>query len=159
MKAKVKVEGDFKSKSLLKAAKVVGNMGPVENLIGRALLKARRYLKRKQKVRVPRVLPLQPKAWQGGFLIPLFAGLSALGSLAGGAPAVTKAITETKEAHSRLEEMKRHNRALGRARTLLKTVSKRLRAILETLPNRVLTNVDITQALACLPNFSLCEMS
>lgn len=58
-----------------------------------------------------RVLPL-PKS--GGFLplLPIFAGLSAIGSLAGGAAGVAKAISETRDASRRLDELKRHNETM-----------------------------------------------
>lgn len=60
---------------------------------------------------VPRVLPL-PKS--GGILplIPIFAGLSALGTLAGGAAGISKAVTSAKEAREKLAEDHRHNRML-----------------------------------------------
>lgn len=45
-------------------------------------------------------------------LIPIFAGLSALGSLAGGASAVAKVITDSKNAKKNLAEIKRHNLAM-----------------------------------------------
>lgn len=77
-------------------------------------LKAVRLLKRGKRLRsggVSRVLPL-PKS--GGFLplLPIFAGLSAIGSLAGGAAGVAKAIAETKDAMRRLSELKRHNQSM-----------------------------------------------
>lgn len=58
-----------------------------------------------------RVLPL-PKT--GGLLplLPIFAGLSAIGSLAGGAAGVAKAISETRDASRRLAELKRHNETM-----------------------------------------------
>jgi hypothetical protein len=58
-----------------------------------------------------RVLPL-PKT--GGVLplLPIFAGLSALGTLAGGAAGVAKAITEAKDAKRRLGELQRHNETM-----------------------------------------------
>lgn len=43
------------------------------------------------------------------FLIPLFAGLSAIGSLAGGTAAVVNAVNATKNARLRLKESERHN--------------------------------------------------
>lgn len=60
------------------------------------------------KVRTPRILPV-PK--RGGFipLIPLFAGLSALGALSGGAAGVAKAVNDASAARKKLEEMQRHN--------------------------------------------------
>lgn len=45
-------------------------------------------------------------------LLPIFAGLSALGSLAGGASAVAKVITDSKNAKRNLAEIKRHNLAM-----------------------------------------------
>lgn len=45
-------------------------------------------------------------------LLPIFAGLSALGSVAGGASAVAKVITDSKNAKKNLAELKRHNLAM-----------------------------------------------
>lgn len=51
---------------------------------------------------------------KGGILplLPIFAGLSALGSLAGGASAVAKVISDSKNAKKNLAEIKRHNLAM-----------------------------------------------
>lgn len=59
-------------------------------------------------VPVPRVIPV-PKT--GGFLplVPIFAGLSATGSLAGGIDGITKAVNNYKSAKKQLSELKRHN--------------------------------------------------
>lgn len=59
-------------------------------------------------IRIPRVIPV-PKT--GGFLplIPIFAGLSAAGSLAGGIAGITKAVNDYKSARKQLAEFKRHN--------------------------------------------------
>lgn len=58
-------------------------------------------------IKLPRMIPV-PKT--GGVLplIPIFAGLSAAGSLAGGAAGVARVIKEFKEAKKRLAELKRH---------------------------------------------------
>lgn len=58
-----------------------------------------------------RVIPI-PKT--GGFLplIPLFAGLSALGALGGGAAGIAKAVNDAKAAKQKLEEDKRHNQMM-----------------------------------------------
>ena len=58
-----------------------------------------------------RILPI-PKS--GGFLplIPLFAGLSALGALGGGAAGIAKAVNDAKSAAQKLEEDKRHNKTM-----------------------------------------------
>lgn len=65
----------------------------------------------KHRVRLPRVIPL-PKT--GGILplIPIFAGLSALGSLAGGAAGIAKAVHDYKSAQKNLQESERHNRMM-----------------------------------------------
>lgn len=59
-------------------------------------------------IKPPRMIPV-PKI--GGILplIPIFAGLSAAGSLAGGAAGIAKAINDFKEAKKKLAELKRHN--------------------------------------------------
>lgn len=45
-------------------------------------------------------------------LIPLFAGLSAVGSLAGGTAAVVNAVNSTKNARAQLKESERHNQIM-----------------------------------------------
>lgn len=68
-------------------------------------------LRKKQKVKTPRVIPV-PKT--GGILplIPIFAGLSALGALSGGAAGIAKAVNDAKAAKQQLEESQRHNKAM-----------------------------------------------
>lgn len=65
----------------------------------------------RKQIKTPRILPL-PKT--GGMLplIPIFAGLSALGALSGGAAAVAKTVVDAKNAQKSLDEAKRHNRAM-----------------------------------------------
>lgn len=60
---------------------------------------------------IPRIIPV-PKT--GGFLplIPIFAALSATGSLVGGATGIAKAINEYKAAKKQLSELERHNRQI-----------------------------------------------
>lgn len=62
-------------------------------------------------VSVPRVIPV-PKV--GGFLplIPIFAGLSAAGGIAGGAAGIAKAVNAIKSAKQRFQELKRHNQKM-----------------------------------------------
>lgn len=64
-----------------------------------------------KQIEAPRVIPL-PKV--GGLLplIPIFAGLSALGALAGGAAGITKAVNQSKVARKNLEESQRHNKMM-----------------------------------------------
>lgn len=65
----------------------------------------------RKKIKPWRVIPL---AKTGGVLplIPIFAGLSALGALAGGAAGIAKAIGTAKSAQKELEEAKRHNKTM-----------------------------------------------
>lgn len=62
-------------------------------------------------VKLPRVIPV-PKT--GGFLplIPIFAGLSAAGSIAGGVAGITKTVNDYIEAKKQLDELKRHNQQM-----------------------------------------------
>lgn len=59
-------------------------------------------------VNIPRVIPI-PKT--GGVLplIPIFAGLSAAGSLAGGAASIGKAVNAINVMKKKFQELKRHN--------------------------------------------------
>ena len=88
------------------------------------LVGARKVVKKqggKHKFQIPRILAL-PKTIGGGALslIPIFAGLSALGALTSGVSGVAKAINEAKTAENQLDEATRHNKmmesiALGKA--------------------------------------------
>lgn len=54
-----------------------------------------------------------PKKIGGGLpLIPIFAGLSALGSLAGGAAGISKAVNQFKSVKEQLKESERHNKMM-----------------------------------------------
>jgi hypothetical protein len=93
-----------------------------DQILNCALNAAKRVTsKRNPKIRVPRVIPI-PKT--GGVLplVPIFAGLSALGTLAGGTSAIVRAISATKNAKKEFEESQRHNKmmeaiAIGRSKT------------------------------------------
>lgn len=79
-----------------------------------ALKSIRKMLKNKRKNikwKKERVLPL-PKS--GGVLplLPIFAGLSAIGSLAGGAAGIAKTVAEIKDARKQLSELQRHNKTM-----------------------------------------------
>lgn len=79
-----------------------------------ALHAARKSLKAvggKQKIRTPRIIPI-PKV--GGILplLPIFAGLSALGTLAGGAAGVAKVVHDVKSGRRQLMEAQRHNKTM-----------------------------------------------
>ena len=64
-----------------------------------------------RKIRKPRIIPI-PKT--GGVLplVPIFAGLSAIGSLIGGTAGITKALNDSKDARKNLDEANRHNKMM-----------------------------------------------
>lgn len=72
---------------------------------------AKKLLSKNSRIRLPRIIPI-PKT--GGILplIPIFAGLSALGSLAGGAAGIAKAVNDYKSAQKNLHESERHNKMM-----------------------------------------------
>lgn len=84
-------------------------------IYGIALAAARKAVKQaggKGKIKIPRVLRI-PKL--GGFipaLIPIFAGLSAVGALAGGAAGIAKTVNEYRKGTKELEETSRHNKMM-----------------------------------------------
>jgi galactokinase len=65
----------------------------------------------KNKIKTFRVIKI-PKT--GGILplIPIFAGLSALGALTGGAAGVAKAVNDARQAKQELNETQRHNKQM-----------------------------------------------
>jgi hypothetical protein len=65
----------------------------------------------RKSIKPPRIIKI-PKS--GGILplIPIFAGLSALGALSGGVGRIAKAINSAKEARKQLEESQRHNKTM-----------------------------------------------
>lgn len=82
-----------------------------KSLINAAYSAAKKVFPNNKKIRIPRVIPI-PKT--GGILplIPIFAGLSALGTLAGGAAGIAKTINDYKSAQKNLQETQRHNKAM-----------------------------------------------
>lgn len=110
------------------------------------------------KIRQPRIIRI-PKT--GGILplIPIFAGLSALGALSGGAAGIAKAVNDARAAKQQLQESQRHNKtmesiALGKGlflrpyRTGLglffrKTTQDKEKKATIRLPNHALSNFDI----------------
>ncbi|KAF2886694.1 hypothetical protein ILUMI_19479 [Ignelater luminosus] len=88
--------------------------GKDKDLIKQAIGAAKRIIKDaggKKKIRLPRIIEI-PK--RGGVLplIPIFAGLSALGALAGGATSIAKTVSEVKNAQNQFAEAARHNRTM-----------------------------------------------
>lgn len=101
-------KGVREAQNALKAAKP----NSIKDAIKLALGATKKIFKRKKKcVKTPRVIPI-PKV--GGILplIPIFAGLSALGALTGGAAGVAKAVHDANNAKKSLEENKRHNQTI-----------------------------------------------
>lgn len=106
-------------KAIKSASEKINETSP--NSLGDAskiALKAAAAIVRKHKIPkakllkdIPRVIPV-PKI--GGILplVPLFAGISALGSLIGGASGIVKAVKAAKDANDNLTELSRHNKAM-----------------------------------------------
>lgn len=115
MKAKLKSGAGVKSfkalvskiKKHLKKTKPKSKAAQIKH----AYAAAKKYFPRGYRVPLPRVIPL-PKS--GGFLplIPIFAGLSALGAIAGGAAGIAKTVNDYKASEKSLDESKRHNKAM-----------------------------------------------
>lgn len=93
------------TKTALKKSRPTGSDEVLNNALGAA---KRVTMISKGKISIPRIIPI-PKA--GGLLplVPIFAGLSALGSLAGGSAAMLRAIGAAKAAKDELKEGRRHN--------------------------------------------------
>lgn len=74
---------------------------------------AKNVIKSKKKsIKTPRVVPVPKVGGALPFLIPLFAGLSAIGALSGGAAGIAKAVNSANKAKTQLEESKRHNEVM-----------------------------------------------
>lgn len=102
-------------RQIVAAAK--SSMDPRGDAVKTALRGAREAVRKnggRKNIQSPRTRPVPSKI--GGilpaFLIPLFAGLSATGALAGGAAGIAKAINQSKAAKNALEESKRHNQTM-----------------------------------------------
>lgn len=94
---KLKTLKDRKSKTLKQNTSTTTKQAAVRSQNGRKKIN-----------KTPRIITT-PKT--GGILplIPLFAGLSALGTLTGGAAAIANAVNNSKGAQKKLDESKRHN--------------------------------------------------
>lgn len=100
LRSKKLLKGNEVKKAALHALKAV-----------RKIMKNRKRSHIKWSNKKERVLPL-PKT--GGVLplLPIFAGLSAIGSLVGGAAGVAKTVSEIKDARRKLSELQRHNQTM-----------------------------------------------
>lgn len=116
MKAKLKSGSGVKTfKSLV--SKIKSKIKKLKHGDNKTLIKAAYLVAKKlfpnihHRIRVPRVIPI-PKT--GGVLplIPIFAGLSALGTLAGGAAGIAKTVNDYKAGQQNLREAERHNKAM-----------------------------------------------
>lgn len=83
--------------------------GTAHDVLTCALTAAKHVKENSKKISHPRVIPI-PKT--GGLLplIPILAGLSALGSIAGGSATIARVVGQVNAAKRELEENKRHNR-------------------------------------------------
>lgn len=70
-----------------------------------------KFPKKKIKNGLPRIIPV-PKIGGALPLIPIFAGLSALGALLGGSASVTNAVTSANNAKKKFNEARRHNQTM-----------------------------------------------
>lgn len=99
-------------KSIIKKARVAIKRNKSKDLSS-ATTTALNALKNIKKKKYPkaRIIPI-PKT--GGILplIPIFAGLSALGALAGGASSIASAVNKAKSAQQQLKESERHNKQM-----------------------------------------------
>lgn len=100
--------------NLIKNAKVAIRKSKPED-VGSAIKVAVNSIKKSKKgryVKTPRIIKLP--TYSGGVLplIPIFAGLSALGSIAGTASSIVGTINKVKNAQKQLDEDKRHNKAM-----------------------------------------------
>lgn len=99
-------------KNIMKSIKLQPNVNDLNKMSKYALLAARQRIKRlggSKRIKIPRIIQVPRR---GGFLMPLLAGISALGGLSGGISQIVKAVNETKAAQKQLEEAKRHNKTI-----------------------------------------------
>lgn len=112
MKKQTNPQGSALAKSIREARQAV-KAAKTKNIkeASKLALKAAKRVANKSKsiAKVARILPIPKRGGVLPFLVPLFAGLSAVGGLAGGAATIARAVNDTKSARKALEEQKRHN--------------------------------------------------
>lgn len=88
-----------------------GKIKTAANMTYRAAKVAVKKAGGRKRIKIPRIIPI-PKT--GGIipLLPLIASLGAIGSLAGGTAGVVQAVNKARQGRQRLEEAKRHNKAI-----------------------------------------------
>lgn len=106
-------------RSLISRAKcnvIDGKSNNLKNAAKIALTAAKDSVKKKKLSRElmkgTRVIPIPKSGGVLPFLIPLFAGLSALGTMSGGAAAIVKAVNSATQARKQLDESQRHNKTM-----------------------------------------------
>lgn len=120
MKAKVKLGMGMKNKPkfgtiVSKVRRIVKRKKPdtMKASIKVALAAAKNITKgRKKTLKTPRIIPIPKVGGVLPFLVPLFAGLSAIGALSGGAAGIAKAVNDATNAKKTLEEKQRHNQKM-----------------------------------------------
>lgn len=102
--------------TLIKQSKAAIKKSKPENIRSAVAvaIKSIKKSKRGKRVKQPRIIKLPETTVSGGVLplVPIFAGLSALGSIVGSTTSVLKAMSDYKEAEKQMEENKRHNRTM-----------------------------------------------
>lgn len=102
--------------TLIKQAKAAIKKSKPDNIRGAVeiAIKSVKKSKKGKRVKEPRIIKLPETTVSGGVLplVPIFAGLSALGSIVGSTTAVLKAMANYKEGEKQMEENKRHNRTM-----------------------------------------------
>lgn len=115
MKSKVKAGAGLKKfkSAVAKIGRHLKKIKPKSNkdAIKIAYLTAKKIISGDKKLYLPRLIPV-PKT--GGILplIPIFAGLSALGAIAGGASGIAKAVNDYKDSKKKFMESERHNKVM-----------------------------------------------
>lgn len=112
MKTKIKAGAGIKSfKSFVSKIRHELKKNKKGSVINRAYVAAKKVFPRARNVQIPRLIKISKT---GGVLplIPIFAGLSALGSLAGGAAGIAKAVGDYQAAKKNLIESGRHNKMM-----------------------------------------------
>lgn len=97
-------------KSVIRKAKMAIKRSGSKD-VNTAMNTALKSVKSEKNIKASRIIPI-PK--RGGILplIPIFAGLSALGALAGGASSIVSAVNKAKSAQQQLDESTRHNKTM-----------------------------------------------
>lgn len=108
---KKKKKNEITFSSLIKNAKVAIKRSKPETIDSAIKIAVRSIKKAKEgkEIKSPRTIKMPP--FSGGILplIPIFAGLGALGSIVGSTAGVVNAINQAKTAQDELSETKRHN--------------------------------------------------